>query len=59
MLPTRSIALCGAGHWDTSIPPGHWLLHRDSAAYRIDDARAADAASRARRQEGGWLLGRS
>jgi len=38
MLPTRSIAPCGAGHRDTSVPPGHCLLHRGRAAHR-DDAR--------------------
>jgi hypothetical protein len=59
MLPTRSIALCGAGHCDTSIPPGHWLLHRDSAAYRIDDARARptrQAAPADKKGVGYWVV---
>jgi hypothetical protein len=44
MLPTKYFALCGAGRCETSIPPGHCLLHRDSAAYRIDDGPTRQAA---------------
>ena len=59
MLPTRSIALCGAGRCETSIPPGHCLLHRDSAAYRIDDARARptrQAAPADKKGVGYWVV---
>src|ERR1700730_13782920 len=55
MLPTKYFALCGAGRCDTSIPPGHCLLYRDSAAYRIDDGPTRQAAQ-IRRGVGYWVV---
>jgi hypothetical protein len=58
MLPTKYFALCGAGRCDTSIPPGHCLLYRDSAAYRIDVGRARPTrqAAQTRRGVGYWVV---
>jgi hypothetical protein len=57
MLPTKYFALCGASRCDTSIPPEHCLLHRESAAYRIDDgcARPTRQAAQTRRV-GYWVV---
>ena len=55
MLPAKYFALCGAGRCETSIPPGHCLLHRDSAAYRIDDGPTRQAAQ-TRRGVGYWVV---
>jgi len=59
MPPTRSIALCGARRCDTSIPPRHCLLHRDSARTALTTLAGGRRGKPRRRQEGGWLLGRS
>ena len=59
MLPTKYFALCGAGRCDTSIPPGHCLLYRDSAAYRIDDGCARptrQAAPADKKGVGYWVV---
>jgi hypothetical protein len=53
MLPTRSIALCGAGHCDTSIPPRALAAApRQRSVPHRRRSRAADATSRAADKKG-------